>query len=400
MPHNQMQSVPFTDLIAPHLELEEELVGVFRAALRSAQFVGGPQVDAFEQAFAAYCGTSDCVGVASGTDAMRLALTACGIGRDEAVITVANTFIATVEAITMTGASPEFVDIDGRTCNMSPDALDDYLSSCAIDARTGRPLGRRTGLPITAVVPVHLYGQMADMDAILAIAERYRLVVVEDACQAHGAAYRGADGTWRKAGSLGRAAAFSFYPSKNLGACGDAGAVTTSDPDVARTLRMLREHGQATRYLHELEGCNSRLDAIQAAFLRVKLKYLDASNIERRLAAHSYDTLLAGVLPVTLPRELERSRSVYHLYVVRHEMRDELLRSLGSRGIVCGRHYPVPLHLQPCYRHWGYRPGSLPLTEASANQSLSLPLFPAMTAAQQRRVVDAMVDAFAVEVSA
>jgi dTDP-4-amino-4,6-dideoxygalactose transaminase len=396
--HTPQEGVPFLDLIAPHRDLEEELVTAFREALRSAQFVGGPQVDAFEREFAAFCGTSECVGVANGTDAMRLALMACGIGRDDAVVTVANTFIATVEAITMTGAVPEFIDIDEPTCNMSPYELDAYLASCDVDQQTGRPIGRRTGKTIKAIVPVHLYGQMADMEPILAIGDRYGLVVVEDACQAHGAEYRWSDGTWRKAGSFGRAAAFSFYPSKNLGACGDAGAVTTNDPGVARTLRMLREHGQAIRHVHEIEGCNSRLDAIQAAFLSVKLKYLEASNIERRIAAQSYDALLTGVPLVTVPRELECSRAVYHLYVVRHEMRDSLARSLESHGVVCGRHYPVPLHLQPCYRHWGYGPGSLPLTERAADQSLSLPLFPAMTAAQQRRVVEAIAEAVEVDV--
>lgn len=396
--HIQVEGVPFLDLIAPHREIEEELVDVFREALRSAQFVGGPHVDAFEQEFAAYCGTSECVGVANGTDAVRLALIACGVGRADAVITVANTFIATVEAITMTGAEPEFVDIDERTCNMNPAALDAYLSSCDVDPESGRPIAHRSRRPIAAIVPVHLYGQMSDMEPILAIGERYGLVVVEDACQAHGAEYRWSDGTWRRAGSLGRAAAFSFYPSKNLGACGDAGAVTTNDPEVARTLRMLREHGQATRYVHEIEGCNSRLDAIQAAFLRVKLRYLEASNVERRIAAQSYDAMLADIPSVTLPRELDRSQAVYHLYVVRHEMRDALARSLESHGIVCGRHYPVPLHLQSCYRHWDYGHGSLPLTERAAAQSLSLPIFPAMTVSQQHRVVDAIASAVEVDV--
>lgn len=390
--HVPAEGVPFSDLIAPHRDLEDELVAVFREVLRSAQFVGGPQVDAFEQEFAAFCGTSSCVGVASGTDAVRLALIACGVGCEDAVVTVANTFIATVEAITMTGAAAEFVDIDSATCNMSPGALDEYLASCEVDVTSGRPIGRRTRRPIKAIVPVHLYGQMADMEPILTIAARHGLDVVEDACQAHGAEYQWSDGTWRRAGSLGRAGAFSFYPSKNLGACGDAGAVTTNDPGVARTLRLLRQHGQPTRDVHEIEGCNSRLDAIQAAFLRVKLRYLDVANIERRIAAESYARLMT-VPGVTLPRELDRSRAVYHLYVVRHDRRDAVARSLDSKGIVCGRHYPVPLHLQPCYRHWGYAPGSLPRTERAAESALSLPIFPAMTVAQQCRVVEAIAEA-------
>lgn len=394
----QTEGVPFLDLIAPHRELEEELVAVFRDALRSAQFVGGPQVDAFEQEFADFCGTSECVGVANGTDAVRLALMACGVGRDDAVVTVANTFIATVEAITMTGAAPEFVDVDEWTCNMSVSALEAYLSSCEVDAETGRPRGHRSGRPIKAIVPVHLFGHMADMEPILELGARYGLVVVEDACQAHGAEYQLQDGTWRKAGSFGRAAAFSFYPSKNLGACGDAGAVTTNDPDVARTLRMLRQHGQTSKYAHEIEGCNSRLDAIQAAFLRVKLKCLETANIERRVAAQCYGELLMEIPSVTLPRELERCRAVYHLYVIRHEMHEALSRSLESQGVACGRHYPVPLHLQSCYRHWGYGQGSLPVTERAAAQSLSLPMFPAMTTAQQHRVVGAIANAIEVGV--
>jgi dTDP-4-amino-4,6-dideoxygalactose transaminase len=389
----RVDHVPFLDLVTVHRELEEELVAVFREALRSAMFVGGPQVEAFEREFAEYCGAAHCVGVANGTDALRLALIACGVGRGDAVITVANTFIATVEAITQTGADVEFVDIDERTYCMSPSALEAYLASCDVAAKSGRPIGHRSGRPIAAILPVHLYGQMADMEPILALAERYGLVVVEDACQAHGAEYQLSDGTWRRAGSLGRAAAFSFYPSKNLGACGDAGAVTTGDPGVARTIRMLREHGQATKYVHEIEGCNSRLDAIQAAILRVKLKSLDATNIERCLVARSYEDLLAGVPSVILPYEPIGSRAVYHLYVVRHERRDELARLLESQGIICGRHYPEPLHLQSCHRHWNYGRGSLPSTEHAADETLSLPLFPAMTVSQQRQVADAIMRA-------
>ena len=279
------EPVPFLDLVTPHRELEDELVEAFRQALRSAAFVGGAQVEAFEREFAAYCGAKYCVGVANGTDAVRFALMASGVGRGDAVVTVSHTFIATVEAISQAGATAEFVDIDARTYCMSPEALDEYLTGCAKDSATGRPLGARTGKPIKAVVPVHLYGQVADMDAILSIAAHYDLLVIEDACQAHGAEYRSADGTWRRAGTFGKAAAFSFYPGKNLGACGEAGAVTTDDEQVAKTIRMLRDHGQAQKYYHELEGYNGRLDAIQAAFLRVKLRHLDEWNAQRRAAA-------------------------------------------------------------------------------------------------------------------
>lgn len=392
------EPIPFLDLVTPHREFEAELVEVFREALRSAAFIGGAQVEAFEREFAACCGTSECVGVANGTDALRLALMACGVGPGDAVVTVANTFVATVEAITMAGAETEFVDVDERTYNMSPSALGAYLASCERDAESGRPIGRRTGQPIKAIVPVHLYGQMADMEPILSLAERFGLVVVEDACQAHGAEYRMSDGTWRRAGSLGRAAAFSFYPGKNLGACGDAGAVTTNDADVARALRMLRNHGQAAKYVHEVEGCNSRLDAIQAGFLRVKLRYLEASNIQRRVAAQEYAGLLAAVPAVTVPYELERSRAVYHLYVARLEGRDTLSRALESRGIVCGIHYPVPLHLQPWYRRRDRGHGSLPVTERMAAEVLSLPMFPTITILQQRRVAEAITFAAGVGV--
>jgi dTDP-4-amino-4,6-dideoxygalactose transaminase len=380
--------VPFVDLITPHRELEEELVAVFREALRSAEFIGGRQVEAFEQEFAAYCGTSECVGVANGTDALRLALLACGVGRGDAVVTVANTFIATVEAITMVGAETEFVDIDERTYNMGPLALEEYLGSCEIDAASGRPIGRRSGQPIKAIVPVHLYGQMADMEPILALAGRYGLVVVEDACQAHGAQYQMSDGSWHRAGSLGRAGAFSFYPSKNLGACGDAGAVTTNDPSVALMIRMLRDHGQATKHVHVVEGCNSRLDAIQAGFLRVKLRHLEAANVKRRLAAAGYAALLADVTTVTLPYESDRSRAVYHLYVIRHDQCDVLHRDLNSRGIDCGRHYPVPLNLQQCHRFWADGRARLPLTERVATEAVSLPMSADLTSAQQQLVVD------------
>ena len=241
--------VPFLDLVTPHRELEEELVAVFREALRSAAFIGGPQVENFEREFADYCTTKYCVGVANGTDAVRFALMAAGVGRGDAVVTVSHTFIATVEAISQAGADTEFVDIDERTYCMSPQALADYLKGCAKDPRTGRLLGRRSGKPLKAVVPVHLYGQVADMDPILEIARDHDLLVVEDACQAQGAEYHSAQKGWRRAGSFGKAAAFSFYPGKNLGACGEAGAVTTDDEQVARTIRMLREHGQVQKVL-------------------------------------------------------------------------------------------------------------------------------------------------------
>ncbi|MGH9219484.1 MAG: DegT/DnrJ/EryC1/StrS family aminotransferase, partial [Vicinamibacterales bacterium] len=327
------EPIPFLDLVTPHRELEEELVGVFRHALRSAAFIGGEQVDAFEREFAAYCGAKYCVGVANGTDAVRFALMASGVGRGDAVVTVAHTFIATVEAISQAGAETEFVDIDSRTYCMSAAALERYLAACAKDPKSGRPLGARTGKPIKAIVPVHLYGQVADMDALLAIAARYDLLVIEDACQAHGAEYRSADGVWRRAGTFGTAAAFSFYPGKNLGACGEAGAVTTNDASIAATIKMLREHGQAKKYYHDLEGYNGRLDAIQAGFLRVKLRHLESWTAQRRTAAAWYTEHLSSSPNVTVPFEPEYSRAVYHLYVIRTGNRDALAEHLKSRGV-------------------------------------------------------------------
>jgi dTDP-4-amino-4,6-dideoxygalactose transaminase len=380
--------IPFLDLVTLHRELETELVDAFRQALRGAAFVGGAQVEGFEREFAAYCGTSHCVGVASGTDAVRFALMASGVRREDAVITVAHTFIATVEGIVQAGASPEFVDIDPRTHCMSPDALEQYLTSCSRDAATGRLLGKRTGKPITAIVPVHLYGQVADMDALGSIASRHKLLVIEDACQAHGAAYLSAGATWQHAGTFGHAAAFSFYPGKNLGACGEAGAVTTNDEQVARTIRMLRDHGQAQKYYHDLEGYNGRLDAIQASFLRIKLPHLDEWNARRREAAARYLDLLSGIDGVVPPYESARSRGNYHLFVVRSTERDALAAQLTSRGISTGFHYPVPVHLQKCHSGWGYGPGSLPATERAASEVLSLPMFPGITADAQQRVVE------------
>jgi dTDP-4-amino-4,6-dideoxygalactose transaminase len=384
------QPIPFLDLVTPHRELEQELVDAFRQAVRSAAFVGGPQVEIFEREFAEYCGTKYCVGVGSGTDAVRFALMASGVGRGDAVATVSHTFIATVEAISQAGAGVEFVDIDKRSYCMSPDALAAYLRSCATDAASGRPLGKRTGRPIRAILPVHLYGQVADMDAILSIAAQYGLSVIEDACQAHGAEYRSMDGEWRRAGTFGTAAAFSFYPGKNLGACGEGGAVTTDDEQVATRVKMLRDHGQAQKYYHDLEGYNGRLDAIQAAFLRVKLRHLDTWNAGRRAAAATYAELLSEVPEVIVPFESDRSHPIYHLYVIRTRDRDALAEHLKSQGVFTGLHYPVPVHLQKCYRQWGYAPGSLPVTERIAREILSLPMFPTVTLEQLQRVAGAI----------
>jgi dTDP-4-amino-4,6-dideoxygalactose transaminase len=386
------EPVPFLDLVGLHRELEVELLDAAREAIRSARFVGGPAVDAFEREFAAYSGAAHCVGVASGTDAVRFALMASGVEPGDAVITVAHTFIATVEGISQAGAATEFVDIDDQTCTMSPESLDRYLTGCQPDPVSGRPLGRRSGKPITAILPVHLYGLVADMAPLTEIATRHGLVVIEDACQAHGAEYRSRTLSGR-AGALGKAGAFSFYPGKNLGACGEAGAVTTNDPAVAQQVRTLRDHGQAQKYYHQMEGYNGRLDALQAAFLRIKLRRLDAWNADRRAAARRYHNLLTPLAEaggLMLPHDPDWCMPVYHLYVIRVRTRDALAGALHDRGIHTGFHYPVPLHRQDCYRGLGYAEGSLPVTERVAAEVISLPMFPGLTAHQQARVAAAM----------
>ncbi len=384
--------IPFLDLITPHRELEEELVGVFRTALRSAGFIGGPMVESFEADFAAFCGASHCIGVASGTDALRFALLTAGVNPGEIVVTVPNTFIATTEAISQVGAFPVFVDVEETTSNMDPEALARFLDAdCARDPGSGRPVDRRTGRVVSAIVPVHLYGQPADMDPILALAERFNLLVIEDACQAHGAEYYSkAKNAWRRAGSIGRAAAFSFYPGKNLGACGEAGAVTTDDPQIAATIRMLRDHGQSRKYYHELEGYNGRLDAIQAGILQVKLARLAEWNARRRAIAHRYHELLGPVAGVAVPLEAPYARSVYHLYVVHTPDRDALQAHLAAEGIATGLHYPLVLHRQNAYREMGYASGAFPVAERLSAELLSLPMYPQMEDAQVERVAAAV----------
>jgi dTDP-4-amino-4,6-dideoxygalactose transaminase len=386
--------IPFLDLVSPHLEMEEELVAVFRAALHTAAFIGGKAVQDFENAFAEFCEVNHCVGVGSGTDALRFALMAAGVAPGESVLTVPNTFIATAEAISQAGAQPEFVDIDECTYNMDPEKLCEFLETkCDLDQLTGRPVSRRTGRMITAVVPVHLYGQTADMDRILELAEAWNLLVVEDACQAHGAEYFSRkEKRWRKAGSMGKAAAFSFYPGKNLGACGEAGAVTTSDPNLAQKIRMLRDHGQAEKYYHDIEGYNGRLDAIQAGILRLKLAHLSEWNSQRRDRAETYRELLRSVDGVTLPVEPSWARAVYHLYVVRIQDRHGLQESLKTAGIGTGIHYPIPLHLQKAYSTLGYHQGDFPVTERVAAEILSLPMYPQLTRADQENVVQRVKD--------
>jgi dTDP-4-amino-4,6-dideoxygalactose transaminase len=386
---NGHNSIPFLDLVAPHIELERELTEVFQKALRTAGFIGGPMVEEFEKAFADFCGTTHAVAVSSGTDALRFAIMASGVEPGDVCITVPHTFIATTEAISQAGAFPEFVDIDERTYNLSPEKLKRFLSDkCSRDS-AGNLISRRSGRKVTAIVPVHLYGQMADMDGILALADEYGLVVIEDACQAHGAEYFSKKrNRWMKAGSMGKAAAFSFYPGKNLGACGEAGAATVNDASLAAKIKMLRDHGQAKKYYHDVEGYNGRLDAIQAGLLHVKLKHLAKWNAQRREHADEYGRLFESSHAVALPYEPEWSRAVYHLYVVRSHDREGLMEHLKQTNIGTGIHYPIPLHLQKAYAYMNYRKGDFPVSEKAAAEIVSLPMFPQLTAEQQGRVAD------------
>jgi len=361
--------VPFLDLRAHHAPLRDEFLAAISQVVDTGAFAGGPFVAKFEENFARFCGTTQAIGVGSGTDALWMVLLALGVGPGDEVITVPSTFMATAEAISYTGATPVFVDIDEKTYPLDPNLLER-----AITAKT------------RAVIPVHLFGQPADMDPILDIARHHGLAVVEDACQAHGATYRG-----RAAGSLGVAGCFSFYPGKNLGAFGEAGAVTTNDPLLAAKIRMLRDHGQARKYFHDAIGWNGRMDGIQAAVLDIKLTRLDRSNELRRLHAARYAELLQGVTEVILPHGAEYAEHVYHVYAVRVPDRDRVLRELADRDIHCAIHYPVPVHLQAAYGHLQLGPGSFPVAERCANEFLSLPMFPELTDDQ----IDAVASAVA-----
>lgn len=385
-------SIPFLDLVTPHVELEKELTEVFRKALLTAGFVGGPMVENFERDFAKFCDAAHAVALNSGTDALRFALMACGVKAGDAVVTVPHTFIATTEAISQAGALPEFVDIDEATYNLSPDALRTYLEQQCSRDQSGKLISRRSGRPVTAVVPVHLYGQMADMDPILSLCREYDLILVEDACQAHGAKYFSQEqNRWLTAGSVGQAAAFSFYPGKNLGACGEAGAATTNDAAIAAKMRMIRDHGQATKYYHDIEGYNGRLDSIQAGLLDVKLRHLQNWNQSRRQHAASYNRLLAGFDGIVCPYEPSWSRAVYHLYVVRTAHRDQLIQYLKEKGIGAGIHYPIPLHLQKAYADRNYVERDFPVASRIAGEIISLPMFPQLTQLQLERVVSEVI---------
>jgi dTDP-4-amino-4,6-dideoxygalactose transaminase len=363
--------IPFLDLKAQHRALKAELMEAASRVIDSCQFALGNEVAAFEEEFAAHSGAKFAAGVNTGTSALHLALVAAGIGAGDEVITVSHTFMATVSSIRYAGAKPVFVDVDPVSYTMDP-----KLIEAAITSHT------------KAILPVHLYGQPADLDPILAIAKKHNLVVIEDACQAHGAEYKG-----RRVGGIGHMAAFSFYPGKNLGACGEGGALVTNDPEYIKKVRMLRDWGQEKRYHHVLEGFNYRMDNIQGAFLRIKLKHLPAWTEARRAHAALYGQLFEGSA-VRTPKEMPYAKHVYHLYSLSAGNRDALHKILGDKGIATGFHYPVPVHLQPCFEFLGYKKGQLPHTEKAAAEQISLPMFAELTDEQIHEIVAATKEAY------
>jgi dTDP-4-amino-4,6-dideoxygalactose transaminase len=356
--------VPFLDLKTQYESIKDEINAAIQGVLGSCAFAGGPFVESFEKEFAAFCSCRCAVGVGSGTDAIWLALLTLGIGQGDEVITVPNTFMATAEAVSMCGAKPVFVDIDRQTYNMNPDLLEN-----AITSRT------------KAIIPVHLFGQTVDMDPIMHIAKAHRIFVIEDACQAHGAEYKG-----KRAGSIGDMGCFSFYPGKNLGAYGEAGAVVTNSAEFDEKIRTLRDHGQNKKYYHSAIGWNARMDGIQGAVLSVKIRHLQKWNDARRINAHRYNELLANA-GITLPLEAGYAKHVYHVYAVRVKKRDRVMSALAEKGISCGIHYPVPIHLQSAYSFLGLGAGSLPVAELSASEFISLPMFPELSREQIEYVV-------------
>lgn len=364
-----MNRVPYFDLKAQYAELRDEVREALDRVCQNTSFILGEEVEQFERSFAEFCGVKHCVALNSGTSALHLALISAGIGPGDEVITTSNTFIATVEAISYTGAKPVFVDIDPATAN-----LDSKEIEKAITKQT------------RAIIPVHLYGRPANLDAITQIAERHRLLLIEDACQAHGAKYSG-----KRVGGFGRAAAFSFYPGKNLGAYGEGGALTTNDEDVAKLARSLRSHGESTRYFHKYIGYNYRMDGFQAAVLNVKMKRIDEWTSKRQARANLYRQLLSSA-NVQLPEDSPESECVYHLFVVYVEDRDQVRAELEKRGVQTAIHYPKPVHLQEAFSHLGYGPRSLPHTERASERVISMPLFPEITEEQVRYAASSLAE--------
>jgi dTDP-4-amino-4,6-dideoxygalactose transaminase len=354
-----MQKIPFMNLAAQYEKINPEIQQAINNVLESTKFIMGPDVGLFEREYAAFCRAQYCIGVGNGTDALTLALRALGVTEGDRVITVPNTFIATTEAITLAGGNVEFVDINPNTFLIDPNKLETRVKYL-----------RKKNIPLKAVIAVHLYGQSCDMDSINDIAKRYDLNVIEDAAQAHGSEYKGSS-----VGALSNAACFSFYPGKNLGAYGDAGAIVTNDQKVAEKVAMLRNHGRTKKYEHDMEGLNSRLDTLQAAILRVKLKYLESWTAQRIDNASYYTNKLTENMPyVTVPKVTKMNKHVFHLYVIRHNNRDKLTKYLSEVGISTGIHYPLPLHLQPAYKHLGYKTGDFPISEQACKEIISLPI--------------------------
>ena len=358
-------NVPLVDLKRQYLAIKKEIDGAIQEVIDKSAFIMGENVQAFENEFAEFCGVKHGVGTSSGTTALHLALIVCGVKQGDEVITVPYTFIATAEAISHTGAKVVFIDIEDRSYTMDPEKIEQ-----AITEKT------------KVIIPVHLFGQPADMDKIIGIAKKHNLIVIEDACQAHGAEYKG-----RKVGSLGDIGCFSFYPGKNLGAYGDAGMVVTDNGELAEKIRLLRNHGRGEKYYHQIEGYNYRLDAIQAAILRVKLRHLEEWTEKRRRNAKVYNDLLEGS-GVRTPLEREYAKHVYHLYVVRTENRGKLYSRLKGNGISAAIHYPLPLHLQEAYKYLGWRKGDFPVSEACSERLLSLPMFPELTEYEIKKIVE------------
>lgn len=365
--------VPFLDLKTQYNGIKDEIHSAINEVIENAAFAGGPFVARFEQEFAGFCNCKHVVGVGNGTDALWLSLCALGIGQGAEVITVPNTFIATTEAISLTGAIPVFVDVDEKTNNMNPNLLE-----AAITKKT------------KAIIPVHLFGHAADMDPIMTIARKHGLYVIEDACQAHGSEYKG-----KKAGTIGSTGCFSFYPGKNLGAYGEGGAIVTNDDALAENMKIFRDHGQAQKYYHGIIGWNARLDGIQGAVLNVKLKYLQAWNDARRKHAQDYTAGLSEVKEVVVPQEADYTRHVYHIYAIRVNDRDKLMAHLNEKDIACGIHYPVPVHLQDAYRFLKKGKGSFPVAEKCAEQYLSLPMFAELSDEQVAYVVEQIKEYYA-----
>jgi dTDP-4-amino-4,6-dideoxygalactose transaminase len=366
-------NVPFLDLKAQYLPIKDEIHVALDSVLDKTAFAGGPFVAQFEKEFAAYCGTEQAVGVGNGTDALWMALLALGVGPGDEVITVPDTFIATCEAISYCGATPVFVDVDEKSYNMDPVKLEQYIET--------RNSQHPTPHTLKGIIPVHLFGQMADMDPIMEIAKKYNLFVIEDASQAHGSLYKG-----KIAGSIGDAGCFSFYPGKNLGAYGEAGAVVTNNAVLADKMRVLRDHGSSKKYYHQVVGWNARMDGFQGAVLSVKLKYLPQWNEARRKNAAIYNDLLAGFAGIVTPIEMAYAKHVYHVYALRVKNRDALITALGEKGIGTNVHYPVPVHLQNAYEFLGLKQGSYPVAEKCASEFISLPMFAELTEDQLQYV--------------